>query len=772
MGPACEDPCVNGIQEPMDSGYCKCDPGWVGVGCDSECSFNGKIINGSCECYVGWRGEYCDIAGCPGIDVDCSGRGQCNSETHQCICNDGWTGDGCEFPDCPGNPDCFMRGHCNDTVDPPVCTNCEKGWMGPDCNDPCTFGNQVPMDSGNCVCDPCYSGRSCNSECMENGFCSDGKCSCDPGWWGELCEVPGCPGVEEDCSGNGDCNSALHLCFCYPGWKGDGCEIPDCADDCNNRGYCNGTDRTTPQCTDCEQGWMGHACEEPCVYGIQEPMDSGVCLCDKCYTGYGCNVECSGNGVCNDNNQCECFEDPGNSWFGLKCEMKGCPGEDNACNGHGDCNSASQKCTCYPGWTGDDCSIADCPGTPSCSGNGVCGSTYPRTCKCFSEWAGDVCDVPCVNGANVYGDGCICDACFTGTGCDQICNGNGECENDACSCDFDSGYKGEFCQIPGCPGHPTDCSGHGSCNLATFECICDPGWKGNGCHIPDCPGDPDCHGRGVCPVPENDDDDPWCDCNIGWMGDGCETPCVHGTRERFPNGTWICHCEPCFNGIGCDLLCSNHTTAQCIDGTCDCGFDGGRGAFCEVGGCPGDYGLDCSGHGECNSATGVCYCHSGWTGEGCEIPDCPGTPDCNDRGVCEPSDPPVCRNCTSGWMGTACEVPCIHGEQIPMDSGNCTCEPCYSGISCDAKCGGIGNCTDDGVCECPFEGGRGEFCTEPGCPGYGKDCTGHGTCILGKCLCNEGWLGRGCEIPDCPGDPNCNGRGTCTEDTPRPECID
>jgi hypothetical protein len=28
------------------------------------------------------------------------------------------------------------------------------------------------------------------------------------------------------------------------------------------------------------------------------------------------------------------------------------------------------------------------------------------------------------------------------------------------------------------------------------ECTCDSGWTGDGCEIPDCPGNPDCLNRG------------------------------------------------------------------------------------------------------------------------------------------------------------------------------------------------------------------------------------------------------------------------------------
>ena len=76
------------------------------------------------------------------------------------------------------------------------------------------------MDSGNCVCDPCFAGRGCNVECNGYGTCLENKCRCDEltGWRGSLCEVPGCPGSNgKDCSGNGKCDSANHICICDPG---------------------------------------------------------------------------------------------------------------------------------------------------------------------------------------------------------------------------------------------------------------------------------------------------------------------------------------------------------------------------------------------------------------------------------------------------------------------------------------------------------------------------------------------------------------------------
>ena len=216
---------------PVGSQNCECNPGWAGLNCDSECSENGKIINGKCKCDIGWWGRVCDIPGCPGINESCTGHGDCNSADHICTCYSGWTGikdsmgyvdpltNGCDVPDCPGEPDCNGEGDCDDTLFTPKCRNCNKGWMGEACEDICdaVHGEQKPMNSGFCECDSCYSGKGCNLECDRHGTCDNGTCKCDVGWRGSKCEVPGCPGIDKDCSGHGVCNSAQHQCVCIPG---------------------------------------------------------------------------------------------------------------------------------------------------------------------------------------------------------------------------------------------------------------------------------------------------------------------------------------------------------------------------------------------------------------------------------------------------------------------------------------------------------------------------------------------------------------------------
>lgn len=219
MNPDCGQICLHGVKVPANSSNCQCDPGWAGIGCDSECSFHGQIVNGACVCDEGWRGPLCDIPGCPGLTKDCSGHGDCNAATHQCSCHPGWRGNGCDLSDCPGEPDCNKRGRCDTNVEPPRCLDCIAGWMGAACEEPCVNGSQVPANSGKCKCHSCYAGRGCNSECSGHGRCTGARCICDKGWRGTKCEVRGCPGKFHDCSLNGVCNSALQRCTCIPGKK-------------------------------------------------------------------------------------------------------------------------------------------------------------------------------------------------------------------------------------------------------------------------------------------------------------------------------------------------------------------------------------------------------------------------------------------------------------------------------------------------------------------------------------------------------------------------
>nr|XP_006634783.1 PREDICTED: tenascin-R isoform X1 [Lepisosteus oculatus]XP_015210849.1 PREDICTED: tenascin-R isoform X1 [Lepisosteus oculatus]XP_015210850.1 PREDICTED: tenascin-R isoform X1 [Lepisosteus oculatus]XP_015210851.1 PREDICTED: tenascin-R isoform X1 [Lepisosteus oculatus]XP_015210852.1 PREDICTED: tenascin-R isoform X1 [Lepisosteus oculatus]XP_015210853.1 PREDICTED: tenascin-R isoform X1 [Lepisosteus oculatus] len=77
-------------------------------------------------------------------------------------------------------------------------------------------------------------------------------------------------------------------------------------------------------------------------------------------------------------------------------------------------------------------------------------------------------------------------------------------------------------------------------------------------------------------------------------------------------------------------------------------------------------------------------------------------------------------------------------------------------------CGGHGNFSMD-VCGCVCdEGWTGKNCSEPRCPG---DCSGQGTCVEGECVCDRDFTGDDCSETRCPED--CSGRGLCIDG----ECV-
>ncbi|XP_041050034.1 tenascin isoform X4 [Carcharodon carcharias] len=97
-------------------------------------------------------------------------------------------------------------------------------------------------------------------------------------------------------------------------------------------------------------------------------------------------------------------------------------------------------------------------------------------------------------------------------------------------------------------------------------------------------------------------------------------------------------------------------------------------------------------------------------------------------------------------------------------------DQCANGVCCgngaqqgigrvDVKpfCGAHGNYSTD-TCGCLCNPGwKGANCTEPDCP---ENCNERGTCINGKCLCEEGFTGEDCSIEvSCPND--CSDQGRC-----------
>ncbi|KAM3965747.1 integrin beta-PS [Aphomia sociella] len=174
-----------------------------------------------------------------------------------------------------------------------VC-QCNKGWMGPDCNcdikddllsldlisqcrEPNATRTTTCSGAGDCICgkchcDPGYDGRYCQCqmcdinfenglECggFDRGTCMCGKCDCNKGWSGEACDCPAsnetciAPASNQICFGRGDC--VCGECICSNAtYAGKYCEsCPSCQSQ-----YCERAD----ECLSC---YLNNSCKVTCT---------------------------------------------------------------------------------------------------------------------------------------------------------------------------------------------------------------------------------------------------------------------------------------------------------------------------------------------------------------------------------------------------------------------------------------------------------------------------------------------------------------------------
>lgn len=277
------------------------------------------------------------------------------------------------------------------------------------------------------------------------------------------------------------------------------------------------------------------------------------------------------------------------------------------------------------------------------------------------------------------------------------------------------------CSLPMCHGGPTGseglCSGNGYCEDSGI-CQCAEGWKGEKCNRAACLNS--CSNHGACSA------DVVCICDAGYSGDDCSTKV-------------------------CPSNCSNagHCNSTGTSPKCEC-FEGFEGFDCSIKTCPNN----CSGNGIC--VKGICYCQGEFIGEDCSQKPCG---DCSGHGTCDPVNS-TCK-CTEGWIGAICQTKVCEGYPKKECSsrgvcieGQCFCAVGYSGSDCSQscpsaydgdkglKCTGHGKCGADNKCQCE-PGWAGTMCSEKTCP---SQCSGHGICNNGTCVCDSKRTGDECEI--------------------------
>ncbi|XP_069129016.1 protein jagged-2-like [Argopecten irradians] len=259
--------------------------------------------------------------------------------------------------DSPCNPGCSNGGIC--VTDPFVTCLCSGSWIGTSCDlcagTPCDQGECITVGTtAKCVCDPGYTGVSCNETLVCNSSeisiggscytfnyvyeaCQENYCQNHPGTEclvnseGIYCLCKdefnpsdsspcGCPVgqvrhlngtcVEIDCRGVSSCSHGSCYfrsfynfgCLCDEGWEGENCDmvLTQCGDHhCYNNGTCVRDPDVTCQCAD---AWTGAECDmcgsQECHHGvcILDRYKQPMCVCDKEYGGPKCDqvMKCSG----------------------------------------------------------------------------------------------------------------------------------------------------------------------------------------------------------------------------------------------------------------------------------------------------------------------------------------------------------------------------------------------------------------------------------------------------------------------------------------------
>ncbi|XP_060766911.1 stabilin-1 isoform X5 [Neoarius graeffei] len=260
FGPDCK-PCIGGFQHPCydkgtcsdgihGDGSCKCNPGFMGIGCHicsdpkkhgENCDENCRCVHGVCDnrpgskgvcrknsCLSGYTGELCDLTATlcdsDGAFEHCHIHAYCTriNDINMCVCNPGYDGDGyscteanlCLKPDrggCNVNAQCVYAGPGN------VSCVCNEGWTG---------DGVVCVEINNCLMEN-RGGCHEDADCTPTGP-GQSECACKKGFMGDgiMCQI-----VNPCLTDNGGCHemaecsfnrSSIHKCTCLQDYEGDG----------------------------------------------------------------------------------------------------------------------------------------------------------------------------------------------------------------------------------------------------------------------------------------------------------------------------------------------------------------------------------------------------------------------------------------------------------------------------------------------------------------------------------------------------------------------
>ena len=598
--PNCGDPCAG--KECGDDG------------CGGTCGQCGEFLTcdqGLCEC----EHMACQDDCCPNTKHICYPEDKC------CLpyCADRQE---CGDDGCGGTCGVCQEGYdCNEATEDPSCEpDCEHLCYGRECG---SAGNQGECDCGNCSDDnPCTTDTCAIKQICEHlkltgppferGGCDDGNPCTEDVCFSGKCDNPllpqeqlvieECPCVEDDdcepledddvCNGTLVCGESEGVCEVDPG------TVLECDDGdvCNGLETCDPTDGcqlgNSPECDDQDKCTVDSCspqsgCEHEDT--LADCDDDIVCTTDIChYNQCGneivpnmCLIDgnCWNSGVKDPGNPCRACDPYTPTQWSFEQEGVWC-GQDNSCDGQGNCVEDA----CIPDCDGKECGNDACGGQcGGCNDGNPCTMDlcdFMFTCKHVADAGAEVCDDGdacttediCVAGICV---GVVLKDCSDGL----FCNGEETCDPDTGACvdgEKPESSDGIYCTVDYCDensdsiGHSpqdADCDDSNPCTIdvCSAQAGCEHAFEDDGepcpggnqyqCLSGNCTCVPDCDGK-VCGTNG-------CGGSCGDCGD--EEACNAGTCE--PVEDYVCAdmmaCGmACGFGANCVLGCYGQADAQ------------------------------------------------------------------------------------------------------------------------------------------------------------------------------------------------------------------
>lgn len=412
---------------------------------------------------------------------------------------------------------------------------------------------------------------------------------------------------------------------------------------------------------------------------------------------------------------------------------------DGGCSGHGACQRATGRCTCFPGFGGATCAAKLCP---------TAAAWVDRA------WNVDKAHQP------------------------AECSAMGRCDRSTGVCTCESGFEGVACERLTCPNA---CSGNGRCismrDAAVLQddrnffvsttytlwdadkimgCQCDPGYTGMDCSQRECPKGDDPLTPGVDAVQTITCTCSSCTGTFALSFRGRITANLSPTSSSTDLETAL---EALDNIYGVTVssnsaLCSSGGTSTAITFTNNPGnlpklqvinnLSGGATVSVVTTTTGTRENVYCSNRGTCDFTTGVCKCAAGFvSGDGALSPAAGRRADC-------------------GFMAGAAACPttsagtCDGKGTCSGPTYSCACNTGYSGYDCSIR-------------ECPKGAAWFDGATAPDTAHAMTQCSGRGTCSssTGLCTCLAPFTGAACDLLRCPAPTvgitaaTCSGRGTC-----------